>query len=99
MLNLLGNAAEAALAGSVQPSWIALSGFTQDDGVAFRILDSGNGVPAEQEEMIFRPFVTLRTGGSGIGLSLARQIAQSHGGSLILERTTAGAGASFLLRL
>ncbi len=99
LLNLLGNAAEAACAGSARPGWIELSGFARHGGVAFRIVDSGDGVPAGQEEAIFRPFVTLRAGGSGIGLSLARQIAQSHGGSLILERTTTGGGASFLLHL
>ena len=99
LLNLLTNGAEAALAGSARPAGVELSGFLQAGEVAFRVADSGNGVPGGQEESIFRPLFTLKPQGTGIGLGLARQIAQGHGGNLVLEAGRPGRGASFLLSL
>lgn len=51
--------------------------------------DSGAGIPAAERARIFRPFHTTKPGGSGIGLSLARRIARSHGGDVTLEDTRA----------
>ena len=99
LLNLLANAAEAAVAAADRPPCVTLSAFLVGAGVAFRITDNGIGVSEGQEEAIFQPFVTLRAGGTGIGLGLARQIALMHGGTLTLETPTTGEGASFLLSL
>lgn len=99
LLNLLTNGAQAALAGSERPPGVTLSGFMQANDVAFRVSDSGDGVPAGQEDTIFRPFFTLKPQGTGIGLGLARQIAHGHGGTLVLEPAMPGRGASFLLSL
>lgn len=63
--------------------------------VTFR--DNGPGVPAARREDIFQPFVRLEhcltqtASGTGIGLSIARDLARLHGGDLILEPGTAGA--------
>lgn len=46
------------------------------------IVDNGPGIPEEIIEQIFVPFFTTRENGSGIGLSLSRQIMRLHGGSL-----------------
>ncbi|MDO8928029.1 MAG: ATP-binding protein, partial [Bacteroidota bacterium] len=46
------------------------------------VIDNGPGIPEEILEQIFVPFFTTRENGSGIGLSLSRQIMRLHGGSL-----------------
>lgn len=69
-----------------------------------RVLDRGIGVPVDSEEKIFEKFYrahdSLNTGitGSGLGLTLARQIARAHGGELGFERRQGG-GSCFSLRL
>lgn len=103
LLNLLANAAEAALAGAGPPR-VWLGAEAEFGATAFRIRDSGAGVPEGQAAAIFQPFTTTKPDGSGIGLSLARQIAQSHGGTLDLEAgdldaSRPGEGACFVLRL
>ena len=58
--------------------------------------DDGPGIPEEQREEAFRPFVRLdrsrnpETGGTGLGLSIARDIARVHGGELFLEDSPHG---------
>jgi len=61
-------------------------------GGLFRIdvLNNGPEIPEEMREKIFVPFFTTRDGGSGIGLSLARQILRSHNGRLELQSRTDG---------
>ena len=97
LLNLLANGAEAASAGAADPPRVSLAGFLAHERAAFRVSDNGAGVPAGREETIFQPFFSLKPGGTGIGLGLARQIASSHGGTLRLEVPETGRGASFVL--
>jgi len=69
-----------------------------------RVLDRGSGVPSGSEEKIFEKFYrahdSLSSGipGSGLGLTLARQIARAHGGDVTCEARPGG-GSSFILRL
>ena len=64
-----------------------------EDGadLVLRVLDEGPGIPAESLEQVFEPFFRLEssrnstTGGVGLGLGIARDIAQAHGGSLVLR--------------
>nr|WP_220789926.1 ATP-binding protein [Gluconacetobacter tumulisoli] len=99
LIALMTNGAQAALAGPRRPAWVALSARADADQVTIGVCDSGAGIPPGQEALIFRPFFSLRDGGTGIGLSLARQIVQEHGGSLTLEPPAADAGASFAIRI
>ena len=99
LLNLLANAAEAALTGGRGPPEVRLSGRAAGDGVAISVTDNGPGVSVEVQAKIFQPFFTTRSEGSGIGLSVARQAIVSQGGQLILAPGEAGGGATFVIEL
>ncbi|PNM92985.1 sensor histidine kinase [Achromobacter xylosoxidans] len=55
------------------------------------VADDGAGVPQELRDTLFEPFATARAGGSGLGLALAREIVQAHGGQARLAQTARGA--------
>lgn len=61
------------------------------------VSDHGPGIPADKREEIFLPFYTSKTGGSGIGLALSRQIMNLHKGSLTCSSNESG-GAMFILQ-
>jgi nitrogen fixation/metabolism regulation signal transduction histidine kinase len=96
VINLLHNAVDA-VAGKRDAS-IAFHCARQDDAVLISVADNGKGVPAEYADDIFVPFFTTKAGGSGIGLSLVRQIALKHGGQIAVCASPSG-GASFQLSL
>ena len=78
--NLTANASRAAGDGNVELE------FTADGGTATLIVrDFGPGIPLEQQERIFEKFYRGAGGGAGLGLAIAQQIAEQHGGSLRLE--------------
>ena len=62
------------------------------------VRDNGPGIPADRREDIFLPFYTTHRGGSGVGLSFARQVALAHGGSIAAGEAKEG-GASLALIL
>ena len=79
---LLHNAAEAASGGG--DPHVGLTFARVGERLAIDVSDNGLGVPPDSVDHIFRPFHTTKPEGSGIGLSLARQIARAHGGALEL---------------
>jgi signal transduction histidine kinase len=96
LINLLRNAADAALqtGGGVSLGWERPAGGRE---LLIKVEDEGPGLPDTAN--LFVPFFTTKTGGSGIGLVLCRQIAEAHGGSLNLENRPEGQGCRALLRL
>ena len=68
-----------------------------DGRVAISIADNGPGIAAGQREKIFVPFYTTKRQGSGVGLTLVRQIATAHGAAVDLSDTPGG-GATVSIR-
>ena len=101
LANLMRNAREAIelQAGRLEPGLVRAS-FVQEPGVGvLRLTDNGPGVPERAQERLFQPFSgSSRPGGAGLGLAIAKELAQGHGGDLVLAETGAG-GAVFELRL
>ena len=54
-------------------------------GVQVRIQNSGSGIPAELREQIFEPFFSSKHGGTGLGLTIARRLIESHSGRVAVE--------------
>ena len=92
--NLLSNAIRATRNGGVVDVELAQT----DDSVRIRVRDTGPGISLEQRELIFRPFVSGSDGGTGLGLTIARELAVALGGRLELE-STVGIGSLFELVL
>ena len=90
LINLVRNAVDATLeadaGGGVTMRWL-----TRGRKLHVLVEDSGPGL--EDTGNLFVPFYTTKPGGSGIGLVLSRQIAEGHGGGLVLENRGGGAGA------
>lgn len=82
--NLLKNAAEVLGEGS---GGVTLEISASADLLRIAVSDDGPGVPVDTAGQIFRPFFSTKSEGSGIGLSLAQQIAQTHGGALELAHS------------
>ena len=85
LINLLKNAIEA-LSETEQPK-LELIGSYDENTVKIEVIDNGPGIIKEALEHIFVPFYTTKRTGSGIGLSLSRQIMQMHNGSITVEST------------
>lgn len=95
MANLLRNATQASPKGAP----IRISGHpTSSGGYAFTVADAGPGIAPEDRDRIFEPFVSQRTGGSGLGLAVCRSIVAAHGGSIAVEPGPAK-GARFRVEL
>jgi signal transduction histidine kinase len=94
LLNLVRNAREAMPGGGT-----LFVGTRAADGDALvEVRDTGPGIEPGRLARIFDPFFTTKERGTGLGLALAQEIAQEHGGELTCA-STPGQGTSFTLRL
>lgn len=84
---LIQNGAEAATTDRGAEARIAIAVRRSDAGLVLEVRDNGNGISPGSESAIFRPFHTTKAEGTGVGLSLARQIAHAHGGTLSTHRS------------
>ena len=70
---------------------IALGAMRQDERVVqVTVDDDGPGIPPEARESLFRPFASGAAGGTGLGLTIARDIVRAHGGDIVLEDSPLG---------
>ncbi len=88
LINLLQNAIDA-VAESPEPR-IGLSARMDFGRTVIEVRDNGGGIPESIRDQIFIPFFTTRRGGSGIGLSLSRQIMSAHGGEIVADSDETG---------
>ncbi len=95
LINLIKNGMEAL--SETPNSRIKLIGTYDDSSVKIEVIDNGPGIIREAIKSIFVPFYTTKKTGSGIGLSLSRQIMQMHSGSLTVT-SEPGVETVFTLR-
>ena len=96
-LNLLLNAIQAMPQGGTVSATTRIDASEQLESIEIRIHDQGPGIPEEIRDRVFRPFFTTRDNGTGLGLSMAREAAQAHGGSLHLDPD--GPGTEMVFRV
>ena len=96
LINLVLNAIDA-VKDRQQPVITLAGSINGNKRVVIKISDNGNGMHREIMDKIFIPFFTTKKTGSGIGLSLCKQIMQLHKGSLAVQ-SVVGAGATFTLQ-
>jgi signal transduction histidine kinase len=99
LLNLMSNACKFTEAGR-----ISVSASCSGDKIVLALEDSGPGIPVEEHEKIFEPFKQTKgglrqgSGGTGLGLPIAKSLAEAHGGHLWLQ-SELGKGATFYISL
>lgn len=103
LLNLLINATQAmsgppAAAGDAPTRELLVRIGVLPDELVIHVIDTGPGIPADKHAEIFRPYVTGRKGGSGLGLAVTRRIVEEHGGRIDLY-SEPGKGSDFVIRL
>ncbi|GAB2699157.1 ATP-binding protein [Mucilaginibacter koreensis] len=94
LINLLTNAMEAVK--EREEPMISLSAEAADSKIILKVSDNGTGIPEDLIDQVFIPFFSTRKNGSGIGLSLCKQIMLLHKGSIQIQ-STYGKGTTFLL--
>jgi signal transduction histidine kinase len=94
LVNLIMNAISAMPGGGV----LTLRSFSSADRASVEVSDTGQGIAAEDQLLIFQPAVSTRAEGGGYGLSVSRLIVEGYGGTLTV-RSVPGQGATFTLDL
>jgi signal transduction histidine kinase len=104
LANLLSNAVKFTEARSGEPGRIAVACQAAGARIRIAVADTGIGIPADQFERIFEPFVQVRAAltrtaeGTGLGLAISRDLARGMGGELTVE-SSPGVGSTFTLTL
>lgn len=95
-INLLKNAIEATLE-TENPKILFSATVDSREQVILTVENNGPTIPPEVADHIFIPFFTTKTGGSGVGLSLSRQIMRLHGGTLKYRPAAESTGSVFTM--
>ena len=94
VLNLVKNGIEVTPRGG----WVRVVTRLDGEGIEIAVADTGSGIDERHAPQLFEPFFTTKPRGTGLGLPIARQIAEEHDGTLTWGNTPGG-GARFTLRL
>ena len=104
VMQIVGNLVGNAVKYTPQDAPIRVQFSAADGAVDVSVVDAGPGIAADEQERVFERFyriedpLTMRTGGSGLGLHISRQLARAMGGDVTL-RSSPGDGSTFVLRL
>lgn len=104
LFNLIGNAVKFTEAGEVRVQFKLISKSQELIHLAISIIDQGIGISPEQIKKLFNPFsqadgtITRKFGGSGLGLTISRQLAELMGGAISIE-SVLGVGSTFRVEL
>lgn len=101
LVQLFRNLLENSLAACPDPMRVSVEcrevTHNQTSALEISVRDNGPGLSPDARQNVFEPFFTTKTKGTGLGMAIARQIVDAHGGSIRLGVT--GAGAEFLITL
>jgi len=94
LINLVRNAIQAMQDGEKRK--LTLKGRLDYGRILIQVIDSGSGISESLQDQVFIPFFTTKRDGSGIGLSLSRQIMTAHGGEISAQSDSSGTVMSIL---
>ena len=97
VINLLSNSTDA-LKNHEGDRRIRVTSTNEDDCNVIRVSDSGPGIPSDQQKMVFDPFYSTKSEGTGIGLSLCHRLVGQHNGSISVSDSEWG-GAEFTVAI
>lgn len=97
LTNLMRNAVEA-MRDSERRELVVRTYSAEPGEIAVMVEDTGPGISEEIAGQLFKPFVTTKPGGMGVGLSISKRIVEAHGGQMSVSRNAAG-GATFRFTL
>jgi signal transduction histidine kinase len=86
-LNIINNAIDAMPQGGT----LTISTKPRTASVVISFADTGTGLPDESSDKVFQPFYSTKSNGTGLGLTLAKNIVEAHGGTISIESRQAGA--------
>jgi|BEDMetMinimDraft_2_1075160.scaffolds.fasta_scaffold02750_2 two-component system sensor kinase FixL len=98
ILNIVRNAVEVLQNHDPREIHITTARSADGSGAVVSIRDTGPGLPPEVEANLFRPFISTKKEGMGLGLSICREIVETHGGHLTVQ-TAPGEGTTFTFTL
>jgi signal transduction histidine kinase len=98
LFNLIQNAMHAAREVQEREARIRVRLARKGDYYVLDVEDTGRGIPPEQRERVFDPYVTTKADGTGLGLAIVKKIVVDHGGSITVADSDLG-GARLRVRL